>query len=213
MTTFLEIVDKLISQKIGHINTMFVAKVISVGTYTCDVKPKFYYEIEARGEKFKRELPVLRGVQVVWPRGGNSLILLPIKVGDVVLVGCSQFAIDKMLVDLGEVKVNKDIMFVLEGAVILGGFVLENEWGETIYGGVDFEIPTKLTVVSDGEILVEAPDINLQGDVNLNTYRQDAEPTINADDESAIWVDTNDSDRVWLLFRRGTGDQVKVELT
>lgn len=47
----------------------------------------------------------------------------------------------------------------------------------------------------------------------LPAYRQAAEPTLAADDDSAFWVDTDDANRVYLVFRRGTGDQVKVELT
>lgn len=47
----------------------------------------------------------------------------------------------------------------------------------------------------------------------LPVYRQAAEPTLAENDDSAIWVDTDDSDRTYLVFRRGTGDQVKVELS
>ncbi len=50
-------------------------------------------------------------------------------------------------------------------------------------------------------------------DIMIKTYSQDGEPTLDADNKAAFWIDTNDSDRVYLVFRRGTGDQVKVELT
>jgi len=47
----------------------------------------------------------------------------------------------------------------------------------------------------------------------IKTYTQAAEPTLSADNKAAIWIDSDDSNRVYLVFRRGIGDQVKVELT
>jgi len=44
-------------------------------------------------------------------------------------------------------------------------------------------------------------------------YTQGTEPTLDADHKMCIWVNSGDSNRVYLVFRRGTGDQVKVELT
>lgn len=48
-------------------------------------------------------------------------------------------------------------------------------------------------------------------------YSQDAEPTLDDNKKVAIWIDTNDSYRVYLIFRRGNvgsgySEQVKVEL-
>jgi hypothetical protein len=50
-------------------------------------------------------------------------------------------------------------------------------------------------------------------DIMIKTYTQDAEPTLDTDNKAAIWVDSDDANRVYLVFRRGVGDQVKVELT
>lgn len=47
----------------------------------------------------------------------------------------------------------------------------------------------------------------------IKLYEQDTEPTLIADDYVAIWKDTNDSNRIYLIFRRGSGDNVKMELT
>jgi hypothetical protein len=49
-------------------------------------------------------------------------------------------------------------------------------------------------------------------EVAIKLYSQNAEPTLTADNNLAIWIDTDDSNRVYLLYRRGTGDQVAVEL-
>jgi len=47
----------------------------------------------------------------------------------------------------------------------------------------------------------------------LRFYSQDAEPTLSSDNESAFWKDTDDSNKVYLVFKRGDGDQVKVLLS
>jgi hypothetical protein len=49
-------------------------------------------------------------------------------------------------------------------------------------------------------------------EVAIKLYSQNSEPTLAADNNLAIWIDTDDSNRVYLLYRRGTGDQVAVEL-
>jgi len=49
-------------------------------------------------------------------------------------------------------------------------------------------------------------------EIAIKLYSQNSEPTLSADNTLAIWIDTDDSNRVYLLYRRGTGDQVAVEL-
>ena len=44
-------------------------------------------------------------------------------------------------------------------------------------------------------------------------YAQAAEPTLSQDNTCAMWKDTDDSNRVYFVFRRGSGDQLKLELT
>ena len=44
-------------------------------------------------------------------------------------------------------------------------------------------------------------------------YSQNAEPTLGQDNVAAFWKDTDDSDRIYFVFRRGSGDQIKLELT
>jgi hypothetical protein len=50
-------------------------------------------------------------------------------------------------------------------------------------------------------------------EIVMNFVSQAAEPTLDADQKMVVWEDSDDSDRVYLVFRRGTGDQLKVELT
>lgn len=50
-------------------------------------------------------------------------------------------------------------------------------------------------------------------DVMIKTYTQAAEPTLDTNNKAAFWIDSDNANRVYLIFRRGIGDQVKVELT
>jgi hypothetical protein len=64
-----------------------------------------------------------------------------------------------------------------------------------------------LTIDKDGHIT------HGRGELKIKLYSQDAEPTLNANGFCAFWKDTNDSNKIYLVFRRGSGDQVKIELT
>jgi len=48
-------------------------------------------------------------------------------------------------------------------------------------------------------------------DLMMKTYSQPTEPTLDTDNKAAFWIDGDD--KVYLIFRRGDGDQVKIELT
>lgn len=50
-------------------------------------------------------------------------------------------------------------------------------------------------------------------EIKIKVYSQDDEPTLGADQKLAMWIDTNDANRVRMIFRRGVGDQTSVELT
>jgi len=50
-------------------------------------------------------------------------------------------------------------------------------------------------------------------EITLKVYEQDDEPELTEDHKAAIWIDSNDSDRVRFLFRRGAGDIVRTELS
>jgi len=63
-----------------------------------------------------------------------------------------------------------------------------------------------------GEALDVTGNIKCSGTLQIKVYSQDAEPTLSTDETLAMWIDTNDSNRVYLIFRRGSGDQVAVEL-
>lgn len=175
----LEKINMIVDQKVNKINTLFPAKVIDVGTNTCIIKPKFYYEFEYRNQKYTREPPVIRDVPVMWMRGGKSIVMFPISAGDIVFVACSQYSLKKLLINLENVKVEQAKEFNLDGAVILGGFTLKNEWGTTIYGGSTFDIPSKLTIASDDEIIIESNGVRIGGSTNNISIANDGTMTMN----------------------------------
>lgn len=74
-----------------------------------------------------------------------------------------------------------------------GSRALTSDWG---YGSS--------TVSGTGDMIV--------GEFSMKVYSQAAEPTLSADNRLAMWIDTDDSNKVFLLFRRGSGDNVSVEL-
>ena len=45
----------------------------------------------------------------------------------------------------------------------------------------------------------------------IKNYEQSAEPTLAATERYAFWRDT-DNNKVYIIYRRGVADQVKVEL-
>jgi len=50
-------------------------------------------------------------------------------------------------------------------------------------------------------------------DILIKTYDQAAEPTLDTDQKACFWIDSDDSDKVYIVFRRGDRDQVKIQLT
>jgi len=66
--------------------------------------------------------------------------------------------------------------------------------------GTTLSVTVTLTLVNE-----------LAGGDTLTYYEQSGEPTLSADGEMAKWRDTDD-DKIYLVIRRGTGDNVLVEL-
>jgi len=93
------------------------------------------------------------------------------------------------------------------------------------YGAITKVANSSLFITSDnGQVNFDNEDIATTGNLSANTisangpftiqkYNQGSEPTISADGYMVLWINSNDANRVYLIFRRGSGDQVKVELT
>lgn len=64
----------------------------------------------------------------------------------------------------------------------------------------------KLSVDANG-------NTSIVGELKIKVYTQGSEPVLNADNFLAMWVDTSNANATFLIFRRGDGDQVLVELS
>jgi hypothetical protein len=60
------------------------------------------------------------------------------------------------------------------------------------------------TISGSGDVYV--------GELSIKVFSQAAEPNLTGNNHLAIWIDTDNSNAVYLVFRRGSGDQVAVEL-
>jgi len=59
---------------------------------------------------------------------------------------------------------------------------------------------------------ISAVEGHFSGEISIKVYSQSTQPTLAADNNLAIWIDTSDTNATYLIFRRGLGDQVLVEL-
>ena len=124
----------------------------------------------------------------------------------------------------GSALTDEQILVVSKGKV--NGFI-NLSVGNTYYlsqteaGEITNVKPSSGIIISIGiaitttDLLLYAPKIlsyREENEIAIKVYSQDEEPTLSADQKMAVWMDTNDSDKVYLLFRRGSEDQVKVEL-
>ena len=78
------------------------------------------------------------------------------------------------------------------------------------------EATDKWQFTNDGSNWINFTDYYINDgttEVIMMVYDQATIPTLSADQKMAIWKDSDDTDRIYLVFRRGAGDHVKVELT
>jgi len=83
------------------------------------------------------------------------------------------------------------------------------------YAGCIRNVPAGTIAATDVQSAINELDTEKYSEnteIKIKVYSQNSEPALSADSKMAIWIDTDDSNRVYLVFRRGTGDQVAVEL-
>jgi hypothetical protein len=98
-----------------------IVRKVNNAAVTCDV------ELKIRGDYV---FNVLENVPVVFPKGGSTVLLMPISIGDVVLVGFSKYPMFNILIDNQVVvreKLEDSPKFQIIDAIVLAGFTLENE--------------------------------------------------------------------------------------
>jgi len=98
---------------------------------------------------------------------------------------------------------NTDCYFGIERGASINVYIKWNESDEEWEYTNDGTTWTKLSLsyLNDGT-----------QEINFKVVEAATEPIISQDNASIIWKDTDDSNRIYLVFRRGSGDQLKVEL-
>lgn len=86
--------------------------------------------------------------------------------------------------------------------------ILKDSSKNLIYSG---NITTAFNVYDAIEYL-NTKKLEKDSEIAIKLYSQNSEPILTENNNLAIWIDTDDNNRVYLLYRRGIGDQVAVEL-
>jgi hypothetical protein len=101
-----------------------------------------------------------------------------------------------------------------------GGSVLTMSGGtliRTTKAGNIVNIPAGNIIATDLQAAINELDTKKytqETEIKIKVFAQSTEPILAADNNMAIWHDiSSGSDKVWLIFRRGSGDQVAVELS
>jgi len=72
---------------------------------------------------------------------------------------------------------------------------------------------TDIALRTDKLVIDASGNTDIVGELSIKVYNQPAEPTLTADSRMAIWIDSDHpTTRTFLIFRRGAGDQISVEL-
>lgn len=110
-----------------------------------------------------------------------------------------------VVLDTDDVSEGSANLYYTEGRVSANVDVAANTSARHVQN-TDVALRTdKLTVDVSG-------NTTIAGDLKIKVYAQANEPTLSSDEMIAIWKDTDASDQIFLIFRRGTGDQVSVEM-
>lgn len=118
-----------------------IVRKVNNSAMTCDV------ELKIRGEY---PFNIIEDVPVVFPKGGSTILLMPITIGDVVLVGFSKYSISDALIDNQVVykeNIEQEPKFQIVDAVVIAGFTLEND---------PYTIPTDCAEIT-GSLQVDGP--------------------------------------------------------
>lgn len=137
MTDIISLIKKYVNMRFNTLETSEVVIVESVDytTWTCSVRPKAKLNIVGNSI----DAPIVMNVPIAVPKAGGSVILMPVKVGDVGLCVFSKYALDTLLIDKETNAIKIPRTFDINDAVYIGG----------VYTSVE-DIP----VVSEGEILI-----------------------------------------------------------
>lgn len=115
------------------------------------------YVIRSKVKVGDNTAPRVVSVPIAVPKSGNTYILIPPKVGDVVLIGFSKYALDELLDNTNENTVDDPRRFNYTDAIILGGFFLSFDTAPDVGDGevlINHESGSSLKIDNNGDVVI-----------------------------------------------------------
>lgn len=153
MSDFGRLIKKFIKQNIRQMWTAMPVVVHKV------------YPEQMRVDVFtKNKKDVITNVPIHCVRGDNSIIIPPVKAGDVGLCIFCKYPISQVMVDK-EINELPDAVatFSSANAIYIPGLVVEEEANTTIIGSSKYEITDDLQIISDGKIKIHGNPVEITG--------------------------------------------------
>ena len=124
------LVKRLIADALNSVSTaeVVVIQTVSDDHKYCSVMPKRLMHDGTNS-------PIIKHVPILYQRSGDSVILIPPKIGDVGLVITNKFALDTLLIDNGANPLNSSRQFSINDILYVGGLATEISSFPTIGDG------------------------------------------------------------------------------
>ena len=123
-----------------HLNARFkalqtvevvIVEAVDYTTMRCAVRPK--PRINVRGDV--HDMPQIMNVPIAFQKAGDSVVLMPIKVGDVCLAVFSKHALDNLLIDKNTTEITIPRSFDINDCLVINGLYTQLENVPTIADG------------------------------------------------------------------------------
>ena len=155
MTDIISLIKKYVNLRFNILETSEVVIVESVDylTWTCSVRPKSRLNIVGKSV----DAPIILNVPIAAPKAGNSVILMPISVGDVGVCVFSKYALDTLLIDKETNAIKIPRTFDYNDAIYIGGLYTELDSVPTIVEGeiiIHHHSGTQIKFTNDGKIYI-----------------------------------------------------------
>ena len=146
------LVKRLIADALNSVSTaeVVVVQTVSDDRKYCSVMPK---RLASDGTNS----PIIKHVPILYQKSGDSVILIPPKIGDVGMVITNKFALDTLLIDNGANPLKSSRQFSVNDIVYVGGIFTEInsipdiEDGEII---IHHQSGTQIKFTNDGKIYI-----------------------------------------------------------
>ena len=159
-----ELINKGIENRLDSLWTAIPATVVSVdySTLTCSVQPKV--KLQNPSSEELEDLPIIQGVPIACQKSGDSVLLMPPVVGDVVLVLFTKYALDNLLKDDQTADPNNVRRFSINDCIVAGGLHTSIDTVPTIAAEETMlyhRSGAYIKIDSDGDITIHGKTVNI----------------------------------------------------